>query len=574
MRSNPVCEPLPGSKKCAKCYRDHRVCSWSKDAIGSSSSENREDSLTKSKSVVLSEDESDSSVREPSSPVKQRREEGTSTLVMGDQVKQIRPKCTRCASFSNNPICERSDNPNDLKCKKCRRDKQSCSFAPFGRPQKVANQAVTERDVDDRESEVEERGWEKKNTDSKEKKKSNEKEQRTEEDRMRRRRDEANIVGMPKEKEKARVRTEESENQDEEPNDEAGRSEKAKELEHKMKSKQKELKMQHAKTEERANRQQKELVEIRPVTIVKGAEGQKMKEGEKSKAKARESQKPRTREVENTNEKGTGRAKTKGVENPNEKKSKDKGREKDKGKGKEQITERKTFKETSGRGEIQTGTKRKAGDRDLEGDTDERLEIPRKKSKANTGRSRASVVNLASSSPSRSNSGVEGSSSTNIPGPKAIDKQTSSTGTPSSDRVRTSLANGSRKEQLSNRVPIVTGVPNIHIHRLRYPIQESDDTLDEQVAVPASNRNISMVDSRNRPLAVIERDLSAAEYKASSHRAIGESYLRDAERADQEVARLKEELVATVRRKAGTEPGGVVTERRRLIEMLGGQDGE
>ena len=38
MKSSPICEPASNSKKCLKCYRDHRVCSWAADVSGSSSS--------------------------------------------------------------------------------------------------------------------------------------------------------------------------------------------------------------------------------------------------------------------------------------------------------------------------------------------------------------------------------------------------------------------------------------------------------------------------------------------------------------------------------------------------------
>ena len=34
MKSSPMCEPAPNSKKCLKCYRDHRVCSWAADVSG------------------------------------------------------------------------------------------------------------------------------------------------------------------------------------------------------------------------------------------------------------------------------------------------------------------------------------------------------------------------------------------------------------------------------------------------------------------------------------------------------------------------------------------------------------
>ncbi len=42
-----MCEPVPGSKKCAKCYRDHRVCSWAADVPGSISSGSRQPSPPK-----------------------------------------------------------------------------------------------------------------------------------------------------------------------------------------------------------------------------------------------------------------------------------------------------------------------------------------------------------------------------------------------------------------------------------------------------------------------------------------------------------------------------------------------
>lgn len=38
MKSSATCEPAPNSKKCLKCYRDHRICSWAVDDSGSSSS--------------------------------------------------------------------------------------------------------------------------------------------------------------------------------------------------------------------------------------------------------------------------------------------------------------------------------------------------------------------------------------------------------------------------------------------------------------------------------------------------------------------------------------------------------
>ena len=74
----------------------------------------------------------------------------------------------------------------------------------------------------------------------------------------------------------------------------------------------------------------------------------------------------------------------------------------------------------------------------------------------------------------------------------------------------------------------------------------------------------------DRSLDVIERELSAAERKAALHHEVAASILRDAERADQEVAKLKEELVAVVRRQKKSAESAV--ERRRLIEMLCGQD--
>lgn len=73
----------------------------------------------------------------------------------------------------------------------------------------------------------------------------------------------------------------------------------------------------------------------------------------------------------------------------------------------------------------------------------------------------------------------------------------------------------------------------------------------------------------DRTLDVIERELSAAERKAALYREVAASILRDAERADQEVAVLKEELIAVVRRQKGAESA---VERRRLIEMLCGRD--
>ena len=73
----------------------------------------------------------------------------------------------------------------------------------------------------------------------------------------------------------------------------------------------------------------------------------------------------------------------------------------------------------------------------------------------------------------------------------------------------------------------------------------------------------------DRSLAVIEQELSAAERKAELYREVAASILRDAERVDQEVAKLKEELVAVVRKHKSAE--GSVVERRRLIEMLCGR---
>ncbi len=37
MRSIIVCEPISGSKKCAKCYQDRRACSWAADVNASES---------------------------------------------------------------------------------------------------------------------------------------------------------------------------------------------------------------------------------------------------------------------------------------------------------------------------------------------------------------------------------------------------------------------------------------------------------------------------------------------------------------------------------------------------------
>lgn len=47
MKLNTICEPVTGSRKCAKCYRDHRVCSWATDVSGSISSGSRQPSPSK-----------------------------------------------------------------------------------------------------------------------------------------------------------------------------------------------------------------------------------------------------------------------------------------------------------------------------------------------------------------------------------------------------------------------------------------------------------------------------------------------------------------------------------------------
>ena len=85
----------------------------------------------------------------------------------------------------------------------------------------------------------------------------------------------------------------------------------------------------------------------------------------------------------------------------------------------------------------------------------------------------------------------------------------------------------------------------------------------------APGQPASMEVDEDRSLDVIERELSAAERKAALHRQLAASILKDAERADREVAELKEELVAVVRRQKGAES---TVERRRLIEMLCGRD--
>ncbi|KIL71156.1 hypothetical protein M378DRAFT_174597 [Amanita muscaria Koide BX008] len=147
--TNPICVPCPGSKKCAKCVRDHRTCSWTSGLSGPSSSFGGNSSLKTGSGKTSSEKRKASDPEPKSVPVKSKINDSTG------QAQQIGPKvqqrsiskrdadhilfqCKRCASNASNPICEVSDDPNVTRCKKCRRDKQACSFA-----QPIANRKNT-----------------------------------------------------------------------------------------------------------------------------------------------------------------------------------------------------------------------------------------------------------------------------------------------------------------------------------------------------------------------------------------------------------------------------------------------
>jgi len=110
------------------------------------------------------------------------------------------------------------------------------------------------------------------------------------------------------------------------------------------------------------------------------------------------------------------------------------------------------------------------------------------------------------------------------------------------------------------------GAPSIPVQNV---VDRDGQERDKSTTPGAPSQHTPMEVDQDRSLALIERELSVAENKASLYRTLAESVLKDAEMADQEVAKLKEELLAAVRRKTSVE--GSVIERRKLIEMLGGR---
>lgn len=110
------------------------------------------------------------------------------------------------------------------------------------------------------------------------------------------------------------------------------------------------------------------------------------------------------------------------------------------------------------------------------------------------------------------------------------------------------------------------GVPSMLVQNV---VDRDAQERDKSTSPCAPSQPIPMEVDQDRSLAMIEQELSAAEKKASLYHTLAASVLKDAEMADQEVAKLKEELIATVRRKTSVE--GSVIERRKLIEMLGGR---
>ncbi|KAF8309616.1 hypothetical protein F5887DRAFT_1091939 [Amanita rubescens] len=119
VKSNTMCEPKPSSKKCAKCYQDHRVSFTSPPkrtapvSTGGNVTSGSEISDFEEELDELEKDEKLSSHRK-----------GTS-------------------SPSKNGY------PGQINGKKCRRDKQSCSFAPYGGRRKPVSKVMAEEDDED-----------------------------------------------------------------------------------------------------------------------------------------------------------------------------------------------------------------------------------------------------------------------------------------------------------------------------------------------------------------------------------------------------------------------------------------
>ena len=400
-------------------------------------------------------------------------------------------QCLRCASFSNNPVCERSDDPSDLKCKKCRRDKQSCSFAPYGGRRKAVSKVTAEGDGED-------------GTDG-------DSEQEAKQSKAKR----GNSEG-------ARLQENPS-TEEQRPDPHSGGKEKEKPT-----------------VVERAMER----------ALVNGDERPR----EKNVAKADKPQeKGKEREVERPKEK----EKSSGIEKREDKTKETKGHARPLGKpdgGKQGNVKERDQGKVSESNETAAVKKRKA---DAEPDGGP---LHLKKLKF-----RKTLVNPKSSDPSSSKSAGGSASSP----PKSISRMIMEQPASAASEVHAGhfkhRTPAPRSSTLGKDSSMSAGAPSILVQNVDRDAQERDTSTTSR----APSQHTPMEVDPDRSLALIERELSVAENKASLYRTLAESVLKDAEMADQEVAKLKEELLAAVRRKTTVE--GSVIERRKLIEMLGGR---
>ncbi|KAM6498982.1 hypothetical protein JOM56_006930 [Amanita muscaria] len=453
--TNPICVPCPGSKKCAKCVRDHRTCSWTSGLSGPSSSFGGNSSLKTGSGKTSSEKRKASDPEHKSVPVKSKITDSTG------QAQQIGPKvqqrsiskrdadhilfqCKRCASNASNPICEVSDDPNVTRCKKCRRDKQACSFA-----QPIANRKNTisagtagKGDTDDEDDEEKNSSVE---TSLKEKKKGAE--------------------------------------------DDA--------------EKKTELDSEESQTEAAGNENRGELPKaapkkVRALNIV----------GETSSLKTKRSMLLTTAENQ------------------------------------------------------RDGSKRKKDANQDDSPSEGDRSSSKKKKRPNTISLDRTIPSASASNASGSLHVANSNSHHNPHGTSGLRglhlNETGNTSTPS-----------------STTTPRVISIPSAfqgQINGRTHPSQHSVSVGSSIVTQPTGQRPGTAV--QDRSIAAIERELRAAEVKAASHRAIAESYLKDADRAEEDVLKLKNELLTAVRNNTNLGVEGVAAERKMLIEQLLGSGGD
>jgi hypothetical protein len=398
-----------------------------------------------------------------------------------------------------------------LKCTKCRRDKQSCSFAPYNGKRRPKSRIISEDGGDE--------------TDEKSEQENNQISE--------------GMQGKGKGKENPSTMEESAKGKNNEPMDVRKPNEKGED---------------RTKVREDSAKEKSPAKGVEKPSAVKAYEKGKMKDIERAKEKG--GMEKRDNKAEKSTEKPTEKRKVKGLGGKKE--------------GDKEGAMKEERKITKGRGEGGPGNVKESKEKvskpnetvvqKRKKDTDLDTEHGHLKKKP---RLKAPMVNSKSTVSSSSNSRAGPASSPIVAKPTshAILERAGST------------VSEVHPRHLEHQTPVpgastVVQGPSTLADAGAIALSTPKSVLDRDPQ--ASCAPTPMEVDEDRSLDVIERELSAAERKAALHREVAASILRDAEKADREVAKLKEELVAVVRRqKKGAESA---VERRRLIEMLCGRD--